>query len=133
MVTALRKVMAEFIKADSRQVQLRRPHYSETDAGGYTITDWDTIDPQEFRLVPIKRRLTDMVRNVADGEIPNQQYVLVGLWDCDLKREDEFFLDGVYYRVLAIDSHTNARAYTDRVVGQLLMLQPEGVVWDVQP
>lgn len=128
MIEPLRKVMAEFIKADGREILLQRPSFEKTPTGGFKKAAWEVQSAQIMRLVPYKRRLTDLVRSMASGEIPHLAYVLVGLWDCNLQRMDEFELDGSYYRVQELEPHTTT-VYTDRKVAQLVLLQPEGVDW----
>jgi len=129
MTQALRKVMGAFIKADGRSIVLMRPTFSTTPTGGYVKGDYSTLDAQIFRLVPYKRRLTDLTTSKADGEIPLLPYVLVGAFDSDVERMDEFTLDGVFYRVQGIEPHTNDRVRTDRVVAQLIALDERGVTW----
>lgn len=129
MIGPLRKIMAEFIAADSRSIQLRRPTLEKTPTGGFKKGNWSTLAAQDFRLVPYKRRLTDLVSLKADGEIPHLMYVLVGKWDCDVQRMDEFVLDGAYYRVQAKEPHTAVQQYTDRKVAQLVVLDKDGVEW----
>lgn len=133
MLLMLRQVMREFILANYRTIQLRRPHFSKTEAGGYVRSNWEVVEPQQFRLIPFKRRITDQALEVADGEIPNLPYVLVGFHDCNLKRNDEFFYNGGYYRVLGVEPNTEDRVHTDRVMAQLKYLGKEGVMWDVAP
>ncbi|MGX9924109.1 hypothetical protein ACWIG4_30145 [Streptomyces sp. NPDC002248] len=123
--------MREFILSDSRQIRLQRPVFEKTPTGGYKKSAWEVLPEQTFRLVPYKRRLTDLVTSVADGEIPTLLYVLVGFWDADMKRMDEFELDGSYYRIQSLEPHTAVEEYTDRKVAQLTSLQPEGVEWVV--
>lgn len=129
MTAALRKVMAEFIRADGREIRLQRPVLEKTPSGGFRKASWGVLDPQTFRLVPYKRRLTDLVRNMASGEIPHLLYVLVGLWNCDVQRMDEFELDGAYYRVQGLEPHTAVEEFTDRKVAQLVVLDRAGVEW----
>jgi len=132
MIPHLRRVMEEFIKSDSRQIMLQRPTLEKTPAGGFKKAAWNVLPEQTFRLIPYKRRLTDLVRAMASGEIPHIQYVLVGLWNADVQRMDEFELDGAYYRVQGLEPHTAAEEYTDRKVAQLVVLDKAGVDW-VQP
>lgn len=131
MAPALRKVMAAFIDADGRDVILHRPQFTETSTGGYSKGHYLDIAVQRFRLVPYRRRLTDLTTPQADGEIPTLPYVLVGNYNCNLQRMDEFTLDGVFYRVQGIEPGTNDRVSTDRVVAQLVALDQEGVTWYV--
>lgn len=129
MTAALRKVMAEFIRADGRSIILKRPTFSHTGTGGYVKGAWQTLAPQTFRLVMYRRRLTDLTTPKSDGEVPTLPYVLVGAFSSDVERMDEFTLDGVYYRIQGIEPHTNDRVHTDRVVAQLIALDQEGVTW----
>lgn len=130
MTKALRKVMARFIAADGRKIVLQRPTLTETETGGFVKGNYIPIEPaQLFRLVPYKRRLTDLTTPTADGEIPTIPYVLVGLYNNNIQRMDEFTLDGVFYRVQGLEPHTNDRVHTDRVVAQLIALDAAGVTW----
>lgn len=130
MLGPLRRVMTEFIRADSRQIMLMRPNIERTSSGGIKKASWTMLEEQTFRLVPYKRRLTDLVKIVADGEIPNIQYALTGFWNADIQRWDEFTLDGAYYRVQGLEPHTAVEEITDRKVAQLLVLDKAGVEWD---
>ena len=129
MTGALRKVMAEFIEADGRSIELHRPTFEKTATGGYVKGNFQTLPPQRFRLVPYKRRLTDLTTVKAEGEIPYLPYVLICLPQVDVQRMDEFQLDGVYYRIQGIEPHTNNRETTDRVVSQLVALDGGEVTW----
>lgn len=129
MTAALRRVMAEFIKADGRMISLHRPTFEKTPTGGYVKGNFQTLAPQLFRLVMYRRRLTDLTTPKADGEVPYLPYVLIGMPTNDMERMDEFTLDGVYYRIQGIEPHTNNRLTTDRVVAQLVALDKEGVTW----
>lgn len=132
MNDALRRVMAEFIRVDGREIRLQRPTLEKTPTGGFRKAAWEVLPPQTFRLVPYKRRLTDMVKQVADGEIPILYYVLVGLWNANIERMDEFELDGAYYRVMGLEPHTAVERFTDRKVAQLVVRNKDGVEW-IQP
>lgn len=135
MIPELRKILREFILADERRIILQRPTFAETATGGYVKGNFVAQPEQSFRMVPYKRRLTDLVKMKDEGEIPNIPYILVGFWNCNLQRMDEFFLEGAYYRVQALEPHTgdgqnlDARAHTDRVVAQLVGLDRENVTW----
>lgn len=129
MTPYLRKVMGEFIKADGRQIVLHRPAFSKTETGGYLKGSFQDLPPQLFRLIMYRRRLTDLTTPKADGEVPTLPYVLIGVYNSNIQRMDEFTLDGAYYRVQGIEPHTNDRVHTDRVVAQLIALDDEGVTW----
>lgn len=131
MTQALRRVMYRFIQADGRSIPLQRPTFSHTATGGYVRGNYSSLPPQLFRLVPYKRRLTDLTTPTADGEVPTLPYVLVGLYNSNIQPMDEFTLDGVFYRVQGIEPHTNDREHTDRVVAQVIALDKGEVTWDV--
>lgn len=129
MTRSLRKVMAAFIEADGRQITIYRPEFSQTATGGYAKGNYTQLPPQTFRLVMYKRRLTDLTTSKADGEIPVLPYVLVGYYNSNIQRMDEFSLDGVFYRVQGIEPHTAVELYTDRKVSQLIALDGDKVSW----
>ena len=129
MTGALRKVMGAFIAADGRSITLMRPTFTETTTGGYIKGNFVAQPAQIFRLVPYKRRLTDLTTPKADGEVPTIPYVLVGAFDSNIERMDEFSLNGVYYRIQGIEPHTNDPVNTDRIVAQLIALDQAGVTW----
>lgn len=128
MTQALRKVMGEFIRADGRPIVLMRPTFSRTPTGGYVKGSFEALPAQVFRLVPYKRRLTDLTTAKADGEVPTLPYVLVGAFDSNVERMDEFSLDGVYYRIKGLEPHTTT-AFSDRKVAQLIALDEDGITW----
>jgi hypothetical protein len=128
MAPYLRKVMAEFIKADGRSITLKRPEFTKTPTGGYVKGNFTDVPPQVFRLVMYRRRLTDLTTPKADGEVPTLPYVLVGAFGSNVERMDEFVLDGVYYRIQGLEPHTTT-PYSDRVVAQLIALDQARVTW----
>lgn len=133
MLGPLRKVMTEFINADAKKIRLQRPAFEKTPTGGFKKAAWEVLPEQTIRLVPYKRRLTDLVKQMASGEIPHIYYVLVGYWNCDVQRMDEFELDGAYYRVMGLEPHTAVEASTDRKVAQLEVIDKAGVEWIQEP
>lgn len=128
MAPHLRKVMAAFIEADGRSISLKRPTFTKTPTGGYVKGNYVDVPPQVFRLVMYRRRLTDLTTPKADGEVPTLPYVLVGAFDSDVERMDEFVLDGVYYRIQGLEPHTTG-PYSDRKVAQLIGLDGTRVTW----
>lgn len=130
MADALRVVMKEFILADGHQIVLQRPTFHTSATGGYVKGTFTPIMPaQWFRLVPYRRRLTDLVTPQADGQVPTIPYTLVGLYNSNIQPMDEFTLNGAYYRVQGLEPGTNYRTTTDRVVAQLIALDQAGVTW----
>lgn len=98
-----RKNVAEFIKADSRSINIRRmsePYRSP--AGGTLPGKEETLSPQVVRIVQNVRRYTAGLVNAEAGDIPNGLYVLVGRYNLDLKRDDVFEVEGEEYIVLGL-------------------------------
>ena len=114
----LRRNVDAFIKADPVELVLNRVQRVPTAAGGYTEETYDT-PPQQFRLVPFKRRLTNQEANTQDGPIPHLDYVLVGRYNVDVEKGDFFDLNGDRWRVVGVEPNTDRRSRTDRVSAQL--------------
>lgn len=96
-------------------ISFRRYPQVDDGAGGWLKGPVQNIDPQVMRLVPYKRRLSSLTDHTADGDIPNVQYSLVAGVDVDVKRWDEFTLNGAEYKVMGIEPKTQIRGITDRV------------------
>lgn len=114
----LRRNIDAFIKADPVTIALNRITKVETPAGGFTEESYDIL-PQEFRLVPFKRRLTQQEVNTQDGPIPHLAYVLVGRYNVDVEKGDFFDLNGDRWRVVGVEPNTDRRDRTDRVSAEL--------------
>jgi len=110
-----RTVMAEYINADPVTISFRRYPKLDDGAGGWIKGPVQNVAPQVMRLVPYKRRLTNLTDHTADGDIPNVQYSLVATIDVDVQRWDEFTLNGAEYKVMGVEPKTQNRAISDRV------------------
>lgn len=115
----LRKNMKEFIRADYRDIQLMRPTKTQTNAGSWIEGNPQPIAPQRFRLIPAKRRHSNPEVDSQDGDIPIQDWTLIGYWNADIQRDDEFDLNGDHYKVVTVTPDTGEREFTDRVTVQL--------------
>lgn len=104
-----------YINADPVTISFRRYPRVDDNAGGWKRGPVQNIAPQVMRLVPYKRRLSSLTDHTADGDIPNVQYSLVATIDVDVKRWDEFTLNGAEYKVMGIEPKTQNRAISDRV------------------
>jgi hypothetical protein len=115
----LRKNLDAFIRADPVTVTLTRRQKIKTPAGGFTRQE-SGVGPQEFRLVAFQRRLYSFTAvGQVTGYVPALKYALIGRWDCDILRDDEFELNGDRYFVTSIEPKTGDRIHTDRVVAEL--------------
>ena len=115
----LRVNMKEFIRADYRDIILERPTKAPTDAGSWIEGNPVQIAPQRFRLIPAKRRASNPEVDSQDGNIPAQDWTMIGYWDADVQVDDEFSLHDDRYKVTAITPDTAEREFTDRVTAQL--------------
>jgi hypothetical protein len=118
----LRKNLKAFIMADPRSIVVFRPQKTETDNGSWTEGSPEELEPQIFRLTPMKRRLSGMEVTTQDGSIPIQDEVLVGFHTADIQADDEFDLEGDHYKVVQVVPKLNRdRDKADRVVAQLTL------------
>jgi hypothetical protein len=115
----LRRNLKEFIKADYRDIFLKRPTKTSTPNGSWIEGLPDEMAPQMFRLVPAKRRHSNPEVDSQDGNIPFQDWTMVGEYNADVQRDDEFDLNGDHYKVTAVTPDTAEREFADRVVVQL--------------
>jgi hypothetical protein len=110
-----RATLAEYIRADPVTISFRRYPRIDDGAGAWRKGPVQNIAPQVMRLVPYKRRLTNLTDHTADGDIPNVQYSLVATVDVDVERWDEFTLNGAEYKVMGVEPKTQNRTISDRV------------------
>lgn len=116
----LRKNLDAFIRADPVTITLIRSQKLKSAAGGYTKGLPQDITPQQFRLVTFQRRLYSFTNTgQVSGYVPVLKYVLIGRYNCDIQRDDEFYLNGNHYKVSSIEPKTADSATTDRVVAEL--------------
>lgn len=115
----LRINLKEFIRADYRDITLERPTKTKTPAGSWVEGNPVSIAPQRFRLIPAKRRASNAEVDSQDGNIPAQDWTMIGYWNADIQVDDEFMLNNDHYKVTAITPDTAEREFTDRVTAQL--------------
>lgn len=101
-----RQIMA-FVRSEPCVVQLRRPRYVDTPAGGRRRELPDEVLPEQiFRLVPFKRRLTREWGLSDEGEkVQNVDWILVGAHDADIQRKDLMLKGDWEYEVSFISNH----------------------------
>ena len=104
-----RQLLKKFLDAEPVELELWRPILVRTPAGGLVKGTPDIIPAQLFRLVPFKKRLTSVTRDTPDGNIINLPYVLVGLYDADVKPADYFEHNGGVYDVISIEPNREFR------------------------
>lgn len=110
-----RRTLAAYIQADPVTISLIRYPRVDNGSGGWRKGAPQNVNPQVMRLVPYKRRLTNLTDHTADGDIPNVQYSLVATVDVDAERWDEFFMNNQWFKIMGIEPKTQDRAISDRV------------------
>ena len=98
---AQRRISRAFIDADGRDVILLRSPRLDDGAGGFSLGPSVPQGPQRLRLLPQEDGATE--RTTAEGETATPQYMLMGPWDANMQRWDEFELDGIRYQIVYID------------------------------
>jgi hypothetical protein len=98
---AQQRLSLAFIEADARDVILQRSPRTDDGAGGVVVGAPVPVGPQRLRLLPQEDGATE--RTTAEGESATPQYMLMGPWNANMQRFDEFTLDGVRYQVVYID------------------------------
>lgn len=93
-----------FIDADWVTITLLRAEWSSDGAGGSVKGDSVPLTPQRMRLIPSQDGAT--LRTTANGEEVAPDYTLMGLWDADIERWDEFTLNGMRYEIVFVNQNT---------------------------
>jgi len=74
--------------------------------------------PQSMRLIPTTGNRS-AERTTLEGRLVQPDYVLLGVWDCDMARWDEFDDQGKRYQILFVQEK---RSYETK--GEVLYLGP---------
>jgi len=111
----MRRNLDAFIRSDPTMITLVRTAKVQTSAGGWVKGTSTPIPAQQMRFVPFKRRMSDAVNNTQDGPLSLAEYILVGRYNVDVQKGDEFDYNGLHHSVTQIEPKTQDRAQTDRV------------------
>lgn len=104
-----RRLLRAYLAADHVMLVLKRPVFEDKAGGVRRTGEWNDVEPQMMRLVPILRRMAQFSRNTPDGRVIYYDYQLIGLHTADAKAQDEFTLDGKHYKVEELDPHAEDR------------------------
>jgi hypothetical protein len=110
-----RKNLLAYIAADPQIIVLTRYPRIDDGAGGWRKGTPVEVGPQTMRLVPYKRRLSSLTDMVTAGEIPNAQYSLIGQYNADVERYDEFDLHGEWMKVIGVEPKSKIPEMSDRL------------------
>lgn len=97
---AQRLLTKAFIEADVLPVVLVRSTWVSDGAGGSVKGDPVSLAPQRMRLIPLGDGAQE--RFDANGESVRPSYKLLGFYDADMERWDEFTLNGSRYEVVFV-------------------------------
>lgn len=104
-----RREIAAFIKADPVSVTLTPHQRTKTPSGGWKSEALPPRQPQDVRLVPFKRRLTDVTSNNTAGEVTIVPYELIGNSDVEVARGDTFTWGDEQFKVEWVDIRRDVR------------------------
>ena len=95
-----RQLTKAFIEADVLPVVLVRSTWTSDGGGGSVKGDPLPLAPQRMRLIPLGDGAQE--RFDANGESVRPSYKLLGLYDADMERFDEFVLNGSRYEIVFV-------------------------------
>lgn len=95
-----RSATRAFILADVELIQLVPTRRTDNGSGGFTTTSALPVAPQEFRLIPVTNFTKE--RSTLDGVSVVPNFILLGEWNCSMKRHDRFTLNGKRYEVVHV-------------------------------
>ena len=109
-IAGLRRGTTAFIEHDPRDVALWRVVAVPNGSGGFLPAVGGYIYPQRMRLIPTDANGgTGTERRLGDGTLVTPNWVLLGEWNAEVRREDRFaFPDGRIARIVYVQEK---RAY----------------------
>jgi hypothetical protein len=98
-----RKLTVAFLRADAREITLERRTRTPDGAGGSVRGPAVSQSAQRFRLLPQEDGAT--ARTTAEGETATPECMVLGRWDANMERFDEFVSDGRRYQIVFISEN----------------------------
>lgn len=98
-----RRQIREMIMTDVFSVTLKRRTKLSQPSGGWKWSDYVPLEPQNARLIPFKRRVTEFLVNTEIGDVPDLPYILLGFHTMDAKRGDKFTYRGDEFELITAD------------------------------
>lgn len=98
-----RQLTKAFIEADVRPVVLVRSTWSPDGGGGSIKADPVSLAPQRMRLIPLGDGAQE--RFNSNGEEVRPSYKLLGTYDADMERWDEFTMNGSRYEIVWVNEN----------------------------
>lgn len=104
-----RRNTTEFIRADAISVKLIRSTRVASGAGGTVSGSTIELDPQFFRLVPAQSSVFKAITEKIEGPIPQEEWLIVGRYNADIQKDDEFTNEGRRYQVKTLSTDRGYR------------------------
>jgi hypothetical protein len=99
-----RRLTAAFITADSLEIELLRAPRTPDGAGGIATGTATAVAVQVLRLIPSQDGAQP--RLTADGVEVTPAYMLMGTYEADIRRFDEFTVAGRRYQVVFVNANS---------------------------
>jgi hypothetical protein len=99
-----RKLTAQFIAADSSDIELQRSARTSNGKGGYVTGAPVPVAVQSLRHIPSQDGAQE--RLMADGRKVSPSYTLMGPAGADIQRFDEYTLAGRRYQVVFVNANS---------------------------
>lgn len=104
-----RRQIAAMIRSDPTKLVLYRTSDVPDGAGGFIKGPSTPLVVQTVLFLPFKRRMSEFLINTELGDLPDLPYVIVGYPDLDIRRDDEFWLNGDHFSVRTVDIKQQVR------------------------
>jgi hypothetical protein len=98
-----RRITEAFVAADYVVLDLVRTPRVSNGAGGRAKGTPEPLRPQRFRLVPSGDGAPE--RTTGDGLAVTPAYMLIGEYNADVQRFDEFVKDGRRYQIVFVNEN----------------------------
>ena len=92
-----------FLDADYMVVTLYRSSVTDDGAGGTVTGPPAPLPPQRLRLIPLGDGAQE--RMTTNGTSVTPSYMLLGLYDADMQRGDEFTVGGRRYQIVFLNEN----------------------------
>lgn len=100
-----RMLTETFIADNPIDILLQRTSLTADGSGGFHQTKSPLASPQTFRKVT-QATSTGVQRQTLDGTLVAPDYVLIGSYDADIQRGDQFYIEDQQYLVVFVrDDH----------------------------
>lgn len=98
-----RRLLQKYLEDEHEMIVLKRQTIVDTPARGKKRGPVVDLPEQMFRLYPQVRRMSEETRDTPDGDIANVHWIMIGLWDADVKKADRFVWNGGKYDVKSVN------------------------------